>query len=168
MTKARYKVSPEGEIWTVSRDDRVVATYPTRPGAILAGVELAKSEIPSELYLLAPDGEVEERLDLTAAEQMEGSERLRRIEREGPQVRLYLEGDLDHAPWLVQVMREIMDELDDPGLERFVVDMGGVTGFDMQSAALWVGLERFVREKGRRLVIINASPAVLGVLGPSR
>ena len=43
----------------MSRDDRVVATYPTRPGAILAGVELAKSEIPSELYLLAPDGEVD-------------------------------------------------------------------------------------------------------------
>jgi len=172
MAGSRYVVSPARTGgWTLSREEQVLAHYPTRAGAIFAGLELAKTDAPSELHVLGPEGELEEHLELADPEEApdepasyEGLERLALAEGNEHRARLRLKGDLAHQAWLVQVIREIMDELEDPNVEEFVIDMGQVTGFDVQSAVLWVGLEHFVREKGRLLVIVNASSAVLEVL----
>jgi anti-anti-sigma regulatory factor len=73
-------------------------------------------------------------------------------------------GDLAHEPWLVQLTRIVLDELDDADLYTLVVDMAGVTDFDVACIANWVGLEHYVRDQGRSLRIRNASAAVHAVL----
>ena len=91
----------------------------------------------------------------------EGFPILRRTEHEAT---MMVQGNLAHNPWLVQMARVILDQLEDPQLQKLIVDMNGVTDFNIQSVAWWVGLERFVREHERTMVIVNASPVVYGVL----
>jgi hypothetical protein len=80
-------------------------------------------------------------------------------------VRLVVGGDLSKQAWLVQVMRELVDSLDEPATVDVIVDMSAVTGLDKQSMASWVWLEGFVREQSRRLKIVNPSAAVLAAAG---
>jgi ABC-type transporter Mla MlaB component len=83
------------------------------------------------------------------------------IEGGGGEIRLLVRGDLSQEAWLVQVMRELVDRLDDPRAINVIVDMSGVTGLDKQSMAAWVWLNRFVQERHRCLRIVNPSAVVL-------
>ncbi len=177
MLRARYWISPAGERWSVSREDRVLARYEDQECAIGAVVALARDDSPSELYITDPDGEIQEHrsfdVSLVDDPPLESGETfgfedegerfpvLRRSEHEATMI---VAGDLAHHAWLVQLTRVILDLLEDPQLDRLIVDMSGVTHFDVQSVAGWVGLERFVRENNRTLAIVNASPSVREVL----
>ena len=58
----------------------------------------------------------------------------------------------------------VLGILEQKGVHEVVIDLSGVTGFDMQSVASWVGISRTAHNLGGRLVIINPSDAVGDVL----
>jgi anti-anti-sigma regulatory factor len=173
----RYWVAPSGGGWTVAREEHILAHYPHQPHAAMAVLALAEADRPSELFIRNSDGQIEEHMTfdpepgaadtcvvIGAPDENDCPERFPIFRHTEHQATMMVEGNLALRPWLALIARLIMDELEDPELQNLVVDMGRVTDFNIQSVAWWVGLERFVREQGRTLVIVNASPAVHGVL----
>jgi anti-anti-sigma regulatory factor len=152
----------------------VLARYPDQARATVSAVALAQGDQPSELYIKDLGGQVGERRTFDVSAQAEPGdlpdgddyhERFPIVRRTEHQATMLVRGDLAHEPWLVQMTRVILEQLDDPELRKLVVDMSGVTDFDVSSVSEWVGLEHFVRERNRALAIVNASPAVHEVLG---
>jgi ABC-type transporter Mla MlaB component len=80
-------------------------------------------------------------------------------------VRLVVSGHLERGGWIVQVIRVILDELERSERAEFTVDMAEVEGFDQQAMSLWVGLERFVSDRGGHVKIVHPSQAVLSAMG---
>jgi hypothetical protein len=170
----RYWVSPTEDGWSVAREEQVLARYPDRARAIVAAVALARVDRPAELLIRDIDGIIAEHrpfarepsvtLDAAPPISMPDDERFAICDRTPHQVTMEVRGDLAHEAWLVQLTRVILDELEDTDLFTLVVDMSGVTDFDVACIAGWVGLEHYVRDQGRSLRIRNASAAVLTVL----
>ena len=174
--RTRYWVGAAEESWTVSREEQVLARYPDQAVATVSAVALAQGDQPSELYIKDQRGQVEEHRIFDAIAEAEAEagdiperddyhERFPIVRRTKHQATMLVRGDLAHQPWLVQMTRVILEQLDDPELRKLIMDMSGVTDFDVSSVSEWVGLEHFVRERHRALAIVNASPAVHEVLG---
>jgi anti-anti-sigma regulatory factor len=167
-------VSPADESWIVSREQQVLARYPDQARATVSAVALAQDDQPSELYIKDLAGRILERraFDVPGTaeagdipEEDDYHERFPIVKRTEHGATMLVRGNLAHEPWLVQMTRVILEQLEDPELQKLTVDMSGVTDFDVSSVAGWVGLEHFVRERHRTLAIVNASPAVHDVLG---
>lgn len=173
----RYWVSPTEDGWTVAREEQVLARYPDRSRATVAAVALARVDRPAELLIKDLDGIISEHLPFAREPSVvtvdpsvpvsaldDDTERFVISERTAHQVTMLVRGDLAHEAWLVQLTRVILDELEDAELYTLIVDMSGVTNFDVACIAGWVGLEHYVRDQGRSLRIRAASAVVHSVL----
>lgn len=176
--RSRYSADTSGEGRPMGRKTKVHARYRDQPRAAVAILTLAEADRPNELLLKDLYGQIEERRTFDPEPEPEPSgsgqavipndknylERFPIVRRTEHEATMMVQGDLAHQPWLVQMARMIMDELDYPELQKLIVDMSGVTDFNVQSVAWSVGLERFVRDRERTLAIVNASPVVHRVL----
>jgi len=162
--------------WTVAREDHVLAGYPDRARATVSAVALARVDRPAELLIQDLDGNILEHRPFAresavvspdakpALDADDDAERFQIADRTPHQVTMRVRGDLAHEAWLVQLTRVILDELEDSELYTLIVDMSGVTDFDVACIAGWGGLEHYVRDQGRSLRIRNASAVVHTVL----
>lgn len=87
-----------------------------------------------------------------------------KLERGGARTTVHLLGDLANEPWLVQVLRLVLEDLEDERVREIHLDLSKATGFDMQCLAEVVGLSREVRNAHRTFRVSKVSPTVRRVL----
>lgn len=90
------------------------------------------------------------------------------VQRYAGRTTLCVLGDMANEPWLVQVLRLVLDDLQDERISEIDLDLGRVTGFDMQCLAEVVGLSREVKNAHRSFRVPRASPNVRKVLQHAR